>query len=197
VGVRLFEVIQQMPWPKVLAHLKANAPLEYDHDRLEPVYLQLQAMGEPGGTSAMRLVFRPPDSAWPEVLGRNGTRNRELPDVRATLAPEFLDAEVNYSLALSRWSDWLAMPLELDTGLSLPGAVAACLWEMTTHGLSKAAIEAVRDDLDRRLAAFEAESPEERTAAAQRSTQFIRDWRAKIAGTDHTTGRTNEETEVG
>jgi hypothetical protein len=103
----------------------------------------------------------------PEVIGRNGTLNRELDDFKQLgehATAEYGAEETVWSLSLQAWSSWLGMTIEPATltEYSPAQAVAYCLSDMTFHGFSEAENREVSEELERRVAEIDAMSEEER-----------------------------------
>lgn len=163
------EVIASTGWAEVAAAIRACWP-EEDLEGYRRVFAELRAMGPEPDPMRIAIECRPllgEDAVVPEVIGRNGTLNRDLDDFRHMAShadPTLGDREVAYSLSLHPWRCWLGMTVEPETlrAYSPAEVVAHCLWDMTFHGFSEAAIREVSDELDRRSAAIDAMTPEER-----------------------------------
>ena len=103
----------------------------------------------------------------PEVIGRNGTLNRDLNDFKflgTDATPEYGAEEAVWSLSLRARRNWLGMTIEPSTLAEYSPAqvVAQCLNEMTFHGFSEAENREVREELQRRVAEIDAMSEQER-----------------------------------
>ena len=109
-----------------------------------------------------RLCIRPTlrpgldDQPFPEVLGRNGTLNRDLDDFRHLGEAEdstYALSEAEFALDFEPWNEWLGMEIEADTlEKYLASEIAAhCLQEMTFFGFDEDDIGAERAELDRRV----------------------------------------------
>lgn len=117
----------------------------------------------------LRTTFRPSldDEPFLEVVGRNGTLNRDLEDFsylgKAEDSTSAL-SEAEFAIELEPWSEWLGMEIDPDTlaKYSESEIVAHCLWEMTCFGFDEAAIYAQRDELHERADEIEAMTEEER-----------------------------------
>ena len=91
----------------------------------------------------------------PEVIGRNGTLNRELDDFK----------HLGKHATLAEYS---------------PAQVAAyCLNDMTFHGFSEAEQREVREELQRRVAEIDAMSEEERAEKLIPAEKVFADLKAK------------------
>lgn len=123
--------------------------------------------------SDMRIVvqesFTPEidDAPYVEVVGSDGTLNRDSKDFhhyKDRVDEAFANAEVQYSLSMTPWNEWLAM--EIDTSslnaFTQPQIAAHCLWEMTFHGFDEADVDAMRSELQRRVDELDAMTEEER-----------------------------------
>ena len=120
----------------------------------------------------------------PEVMGRNGTLNRELCDfkhlgMRAT--PEYGAEETVWSLSLQSWRSWLGMTFEPATLTEYSPAqvVAYCLSDMTFHGFSEAENREVSEELQRRVAELDAMSEEDRAEKLIPAEKVFADLKAK------------------
>jgi hypothetical protein len=129
--------------------------------RLQPVATRMRIH--------LRTTFRQglDDEPFLEVVGRNGTLNRELEDFRYLGKPEdstYALSEAEFAIELEAWSDWLGMEIDPDTLAKHPASeiVAHCLWEMTCFGFDESAIDAQREELQRRVDEIDALTEEER-----------------------------------
>lgn len=163
------EIIQQVSWPDVKAELLRAYPREAnlieDFRRAFEKLKKIEA--EP---SDMRIVIEEveiDDGPSMSVSGRNGERNRDLPDFEHmpwNSEPGWADEEVNFTLSFTRWAECLGMSIDPSTldQLTKPQIAAHCIWEMTEVSFNEAEIEAFMEELDERAAALKTMSPEER-----------------------------------
>lgn len=102
--------------------------------------------------SDMRLIVRESaesligEPTQLEVVGRNGTLNRELHDFqhfKENVDEEYAHAEADYSLSFQPWEEWLASEIDDATqaGFTGPEIVAHCMWDMTFHGFEQVTIQ--------------------------------------------------------
>ena len=124
-------------------------------------------------TTSMRLrirnTFRPglDDQPFPEVVGKNGTLNRDQEDFKHLGKAEdstYALAETEFALELEPWDEWLGMEIDADTlDKYLPSEIVAhCLQEMTLFGFNEADIGAQRAELQRRVDELDAMSEQEK-----------------------------------
>ena len=117
----------------------------------------------------LRITFRPglDDEPFLEVVGKNGTLNRESEDFRYLGEAEdsiYALSEAEFALELEPWSEWLGMEIDADAlsrHLSCE-IVAHCLWEMTCFGFDESAVGAQRQELKRRVDEINAMTEEEK-----------------------------------
>jgi hypothetical protein len=91
-----------------------------------------------------------------EVLGKDGTLNKDLPDFRyfgETASPEFANSETSFALDLVPWDEWLGTELNPSAirAYSCSDVIAHCLWEMTFFGFEQATIDKEKKEIDRRV----------------------------------------------
>jgi hypothetical protein len=117
----------------------------------------------------LRTTFRPAldDEPFLEVVGRNGTLNRDSEDFNCLGEAEdsiYALSEAGFGLELEPWSEWVGMGIDADTsGKYLPSEIVAhCLWEMTWFGFDETAIDAQREELARRVDELNAMTEEEK-----------------------------------
>jgi hypothetical protein len=120
----------------------------------------------------------------PELIGRNGTLNRELNDFKflgTDASPEYGAEEAVWSLALRPRGCWLGMTIEPATLAEYSPAqvVAYCLKEMTFHGFSEAENREVREELRRRVAEIDAMSEQEKAENLIPAEKVFADIKAK------------------
>lgn len=123
--------------------------------------------------NAMRIAIErapslePDDERALEVIGRDGTRNRDLEEFAhwdEHARAEHGATETTWSLAFHPWRAWLGMAIEPATLAAYTPAhlVAHCLYEMMFHGFCEATIQDARRELQRRVAELDAMSEEEK-----------------------------------
>lgn len=168
----LNELIATTRWTEIKAALAWLYPDERprlaDYRR---VFRELRTLTPEAGS--MRIAIKraplpePDDKPALEVIGRDGTCNRDLEefahwDERARA--ELGAAETAWSLSFRPWCAWLGMSVEPATLAAHAPAhvVAHCLYEMTFHGFCELAIQDVHHELLRRVAEVEAMSEEEK-----------------------------------
>ena len=120
----------------------------------------------------------------PEVIGRNGTLNRELNDFKflgKDATAEHGAEEVVWSLALRPRRSWQGMTIEPATLAEYSSAqiVAHCLNEITFHGFSEAENRKVREELRRRVSEIDAMSEQEKAENLIPAERVFADIKAK------------------
>ena len=166
------ELIAATSWAEVKAALLWLFPdAQSQLPGYRKVFLELRRMSpEP---DAMRIAIErrpiPGDDGTPgpEVIGRNGTLNRDLEDFKhlGTRATEEYGAEETiWSLSLRPRRGWLGMTVESRAlqEYSPAQAIAHCLNDMTFHGFSEAENREFSEEIQRRVAEIDAMSEEER-----------------------------------
>lgn len=98
----------------------------------------------------------PSDPRHPDlqVVGRDGSLNRDLPDWAECSAPgEFDEEEATYSLTFVPWSERLGMAIDPPTLQAIPGpdVLAYVLKDLSFYGLSPNDTARVLDDVRRRV----------------------------------------------
>jgi len=170
--MQLSHLITAADWSDVERSLLQHYPdAEESAERYLETFLYLRHLLPVATTMRIRLrtTFRPGlnDEPFSEVVGRNGTLNRDLEDFRylGTAADStYALSEAEYAIELEPWSAWLGMKIDPDTlaKYSESEIVAHCLWEMTCFGFEETAIGAQRDELQRRVDEIDAMTEEER-----------------------------------
>lgn len=186
----LADLIAQTSWAQVKAALMLCFPGQHPELRnWQQVFRVLRRMKpEP---NSMRISIEPGSPLLPEdgptleVVGRNGTLNRELDDfshLGEQATPHYGAQEVIWSLALTPWRQWLGMTIEPTTlaAFTAPQILAHCLNELTFHGFSEGDVRAVADDLDRRVKELEAMSEEERAEKLIPAEKVLAELKAKL-----------------
>ena len=166
------ELIASTSWAEVKAALLWLFP---DEERqlsgYRKVFWELRRMRPEPDPMRIAIERRPTpgydEEPAPEVIGRNGTLNRELDDFKHLgkhATAEYGAEETVWSLSLRPWRSWLGMTIEPATlrEYSPAQAVAYCLSDMTFHGFSEAESREVSEELQRRTAEVDAMSEEER-----------------------------------
>jgi hypothetical protein len=170
--MHLSYLISVTEWPDVeraLAHYYPDAcDLTEDY---RDTFFHLQRL-EPIATTmclSVRTTFRPGIDEEPflEVVGRNGTLNRDLEDFKYIGKAEdssYALSEAEFALEFERWAEWLGMEIDAETlaKYSPPDIVAHCLWEMTSCGFDETAIEAQRAEIQSSVDELDAMTEEER-----------------------------------
>lgn len=156
------ELISSTTWAEVRAALLWLLPEERGNlAGYRKVFRELQRIKPEPDAMRIAVECRPTagddTEPLPEVVGRNGTLNRDLDDFKhlgkhATAA--YGAEEVVWSLSLRPWRRWLGMTVEPGTLQTHSAAhvIAHCLNDMTFHGFSEAEAREFRDELDRRVA---------------------------------------------
>lgn len=170
--MKLSELIGSVGWAEVQASLLWSYPeVEPSIEDYRRVFVSLQGLKPV--SSSVRLVvhetFREGLDKEPftQVSGHNGTRNRDLEDLRHAAHsddPGYADREADIALGFVPWEQWLGMdvdPQALEDYTPLR-VVAHCLWEMTSYGLEQSQIRAVLDEIRRRAEKLDAMTEEER-----------------------------------
>lgn len=185
----LAELIASMSWAEVKAALLWLFPDDERHlSDYRKVFWDLRRMKPKPDPMRIAIERRPipgfGEAPAPEVIGRNGTLNRELDDFKHLgnhATPEYGAEETVWSLSLQPWSSWLGMTIEPATltEYSPAQAVAYCLSDMTFHGFSEAENREVSEELQRRVAEIDAMSEEERAEKLIPAEKVFADLKAK------------------
>lgn len=168
----LMEIIKQTKWENIKKSLENNYPETSDNiGSYEQVFslLQKQAHIKTNFKICISENFDKDFDVKPyiDVCGKNGTLNKELSDFKCMNIDSestYANSEVNYSLALTNWQEWLGMSIEEVT---LPNyqnheIVAHCLWEMTFYGYDPVTIKQHEDEINRRAEEVKNMTEEER-----------------------------------
>jgi hypothetical protein len=142
-------------------------------------------------TSSMRLsirtTFRPglDDEPFPEVVGKNGTLNRDQEDFKhlgKAADSTYALSAAEFGLELESWNEWLGMEIEVDTldEYLESEIIAHCLYEMTFFGFTEAEISAQREELQRRIDELDAMTEEEKKEKLIPIEQVIKDIETRI-----------------
>jgi len=170
--MKLAEVIEKVSWAETKACLLWNyADAEKSMAGYERVFCELRKL-QPTSTS-MRIFIRKTfregldDEPFTEVVGKNGTLNKELEDFKylnKSEDSEYANSEIEYALDFHPWEEWLGM--EVDTAThqkyAYPEILAHCLWEMTFMGFDQDTIREEKQELERRAAELKSMTEEER-----------------------------------
>lgn len=166
------DLIASTTWSEVKAALLWLFEDEATHlQEYRKVLATLRRMSPNPNRMRISIEHRPipgyDEEPSPEVIGRNGTLNRDLEDfkhMKSHASEEYGDKEVAYSLSLSSWCDWLGMTIEHETFREYTSAqvIAYCLSDMTFHGFTEAENQEFNAELARRVAEIDAMTDEER-----------------------------------
>ena len=190
--VTLGDLVRATAWSEVKAALIWLFPGSSDHlHDYKAVFQKLRRMRPV--TDSMRIYIEArknqelDEADVTEVIGRDGTLNRELDDFKYLTAKEadvLGDKEVTYSLCLRPWSNWLGMTIDpiCRKRHSAAQVVAYCLDEMTFHGFAEHEIEDFSIELNRRVAEVDAMTPEEREEKLISADELIARLRTELDG---------------
>ena len=188
------ELIASTSWADVKATLLWLFPDEKGHlSDYRKVFWELRRMKPKPDPMRIAIERRPTpgfdEKPTSEVVGRNGTLNRELDDFKHLgkhATPEYGAEETVWSLSLHPWRNWLGMSIEPATltEYSPAQAVAYCLSDMTFHGFSEAENQEVSEELQRRVAEIDAMSEEERAEKLIPAEKVFADLKAKFGVKD-------------
>ena len=183
------ELIAETSWAEVKAALLWLPTDEGRHlSDYRNVFRELRRMRPEPDPMRIAVERRPmpgfDEEPTPEVIGRNGTLNRELDDFKHLgkhATPEYGPEETVWSLSLQPWRSWLGMTIEPVTLAEHSPAqvVAYCMSDMTFHGFSEAENRAVSEELQRRVAEVDAMSEEERAEKLIPVDRVFADLKAK------------------
>lgn len=188
------ELVGSTTWAKVSAALQRQFPDERGNlSDYHKVFRDLRRMNPTPDAMRIAIVCEsiPGDDEVPvpEVVGRDGTLNRDLDDFkylgeRATA--EYGAEETRWSLSLRPWRSWLGMTVEPTTLEEyLPAEVIAhCLNDMTFHGFSEAGHREFSEELERRVAEIDAMSEEERAQRLIPAERVIKRLKEKYGSED-------------
>jgi len=170
--MKLTEVIRKASWAKTKACLLWNyADSEENVAGYERVFCALREL-QPTSTS-MRIFIRKTfregldDEPFTEVVGKDGTLNKESEDFRylnKSEDSEYANSEVEYALEFHPWEEWLGMEVDSATHqkYAYPEILAHCLWEMTFMGCDQDTIREEKQELERRADELKNMTEEER-----------------------------------
>jgi len=183
------ELIAETSWAEVKAALLWLCPDERRHlPDYRKAFWDLRRMRPEPDPMRIAIERRSipgfDEESTPEVIGRNGTLNRELDDfthLGRHATPEYGAEETVWSLSLQSWRSWLGMTIEPATLAEYSPAqvVAHCLSDMTFHGFSEAENGKVSKELQRRVAEIDAMSEEERAEKLIPAEKLFADLKAK------------------
>lgn len=158
--MKLAEIIEKVAWAEMKACLLWNyANAEESMTGYAKVFRELRKL-QPTSTS-MRIFIRKTfregldDEPYTEVVGKNGTLNKELEDFKYLNKSEdsdYANAEAEYALEFQPWEEWLGMEVDSATHqkYAYPEILAHCLWEMTFMGFDQDSIREEKQELERR-----------------------------------------------
>lgn len=183
------ELIAQTSWAELKAALLWLSPDDRPHlSDYRRVFWELRRMEAEPDPMRIAIERRPipgyDEEPAPEVIGRNGTRNRELDESKhlgTNATVEYGAEETVWSLSLPPWRRRLGMTIEPATLAEYSSAQVAayCLSDMTFHGFSEAENREVREELRRRVAEMDAMSEEERAAKLIPAEEVFADLKEK------------------
>lgn len=158
----LADLVANVGWRELKASLLwLSSEVEADLREYQKVFRSLKTKMPVPDDMRIHIEKRPSlgesEEVGFEVVGRDGTLNRELEDFAyfgAKANEEYGNSEVVWSLCLKPWANWLGMQIGSETSQSFMPAqiVAHCMWEMTFHGYSEAEVSGLSAELDRRVA---------------------------------------------
>lgn len=185
----LADVIASTTWAEVKAALRWLFPHEMAQlPGYRQVFWELRQMKpapDPMRISIeLQLWAGDGEDSIPEVVGRDGTLNRDLKDFKYLekhAHSEYGAEEVRWSITLLPRRNWLGMKIESATlrMYPLPQIIAYCLNDMTFHGFSEAENRAVSEELKRRVEEIEAMSQEERDRKLIPAEKLLADLKSK------------------
>ena len=158
--MKLAEVIEKASWAETKACLLWNySDVEKGMAGYERVFRKLRKL-QPTSTR-MRIFIRKTfregldEEPFTEVVGKNGTLNKELEDFKhlnKSEDSEYANSEVEYALEFHSWEEWLGMEVDSATHqkYAYPEILAHCLWEMTFMGFDQDTIREEKQELERR-----------------------------------------------
>lgn len=170
--MKLAEVIEKASWAETKACLLWNySDVEKSMAGYERVFRKLRKL-QPTSTS-MRIFIRKTfregldDEPFTEVVGKDGTLNKESEDFRylnKSEDSEYANSEVEYTLEFHPWEEWLGMEIDSATHqkYAYPEILANCLWEMTFMGCDQDTIREEKQELERRADELKNMTEEER-----------------------------------
>ena len=107
------------------------------------------------------------DEPYTSVTGKDGSLNKELSGFKyRKIDPdsEYAKSEIDYSIAMADWSEWLGMSLDETVLLNyeIPDILSHCLWEMTFYGFNQETIKQHVDELQETVDEIKNMSEEEK-----------------------------------
>ena len=169
---QLGQIVGSVDWDEVeFALVRLYPDAEDSLEGYHKVFAKLRDLAPTANMMriAIQMTFRPEidDAPFLEVVGRDGSLNRDQPDFPHLGKPvdsPFALAETEFALELHPWSEWLGMAVDALTLIEhdRPEIVAHCLHEMTFFGFDEKTVEAQRAEIERRADAVRAMSDEER-----------------------------------
>jgi hypothetical protein len=157
--VTLRELLAITPWDVVSPSLLRNYPdAEKSLERFRQVFAEILSLSPHHTRTRICLeeVFREgiDDEPFIDVVGRDGTLNKDLPDFHnfGDVSPDFADSETAFAIEMVPWEEWIGMELDPAALKTYDDAdiVAHCLWEMTFCGFDQNAIRQEKEELGRR-----------------------------------------------
>ncbi len=95
------------------------------------------------------------DEPYVSITGKDGTLNNESSDFKHMgydKDSDFANSEINYSLSLTDWKEWLGMDIDDVTIKNYKNykIISHCLWEMTFYGFDQHTILQHTEELKKR-----------------------------------------------
>lgn len=184
------ELVAKIGWPEVKAALLWLFPDEEkylsDYRRVFHELRRIKPRPDPMRIAIERRLNPGFDEEQAtEVVGRNGTLNRELDDFKYLgqhATREYGAQETVWSLSFQSWSSWLGMTIEPATLTEYAPAqvIAHCLSDMTFHGFSELENRALKGELEKRIAEIDAMSEEERAEKLIPAEKVLSDLKEKF-----------------
>lgn len=170
--MKLAEVVEKVSWAETKACLLWN--YADSKEAMAGYEMVFRNLGKLKLTStSMRIVIRETfregldEEPFTEVVGKDGTLNKELEDFKYLNKSEdsdYANSEAEYALEFHAWEAWLGMEVDSTTyqKYSCPEILAHCLWEMTFMGFNQDAMREGKQELERRAAELKSMTEEER-----------------------------------
>lgn len=168
----LAELTAATRWTEIKAALAWLYPDDRAQlDEYRRVLRELRALRPEAGSMRIAIEcatrLEPDEEPALEVIGRDGTCNRDLEDFAhwdERARAEHGADQTTWSLAFHPWREWLGMTIEPATleAHSPAHVVAHCLYEMTFYGFCEAIVQDNHQELLRRVAEVDAMSDEEK-----------------------------------
>jgi hypothetical protein len=167
----LKELLAGIDWNEVRLSLLRNHPDAVESlEGFRQVFVEILSL-YPRHTRmqlCLKEVFREGMDEEPciEVFGKNGTLNKDLPDLHNLGNPgsDFADSETSFAIEMVPWEEWIGMDIDPATLKAHDGAdiIAHCLLEMTFYGFDQNAIRKEKEEIERRAEDLRNMTKEER-----------------------------------